>query len=296
MARGPTIRTLSSDVDAINLGRVLSRLERKVLSANADPRLRQSSYERSKTAANVEHARDLLLRLEHSTPGIKIQSRKQAAQNERVHQRTLIKRLNDRLYQLGQDDHGTLSPDSTDDEDLLGEKALPPLSNPPASPTRLPLTLDRPNGSSVSHHLTTSTLRSRLLPSGSPASETTANTLWSNPTTLEAPPPSALTILESDSGTQAQLTSSLVRLAAALKQSSLRLSASLAEDDVTLSTTVSALDKNTDGMSVASKRMGMLRSMSEGRWWWGRMLLYGMIAGLWLVALTIVFLMPKLRW
>ncbi|MCJ1438663.1 hypothetical protein MMC27_008053 [Xylographa pallens] len=296
MARGPTIRTLSSDVDAINLGRVLSRLEHKVLSANADPRLRQSSYERSKTAANVEHARDLLLRLEHSTPDIKIQSRKQAAQNERVHQRTLIKRLNDRLYTLGQDDDGTISSDSTDDEDLLGEKALPPVSNAPASSTRLTPTLNRPNGSSVSHDRTTSTLRSRLLSSLPPASETTANPLLLSPTTLEAPTPSALTILESDSSTQAQLTSSLVRLAAALKQSSLTLSASLAEDNVTLSTTASALDKNTDGMSAASKRMGMLRSMSEGRWWWGRMLLYGMIGGLWLVALTVVFLLPKLRW
>ncbi|MCJ1385442.1 hypothetical protein MMC17_008565 [Xylographa soralifera] len=296
MARGPAIRAPSSDVDAINLGRALSRLEHKVLSVNADPRLLRSSYERSKTAANIEYARELLLRLEHTTSGIKIQSRKQAAQNERVHQRALIKRLNDRLYELGREDDGTISLDSTDDEDLLGEKALPPEYNPSASSAPLTPTLDTWKGPSVFHELTTSTLRSRLLPFSPPASKTAANPLFSNPTSLETPTLSAPTILESDSSTQAQLTSSLVQLAAALKQSSLMLSASLVEDNVTLSTTASALDKNTDGMSAASKRMGMLRSMSEGRWWWGRMLLYGMIGVLWLVALTIVFLMPKLRW
>ncbi|MCJ1323124.1 hypothetical protein MMC15_008477 [Xylographa vitiligo] len=286
---------LSFDVDAINLGRALSRLEYKVLSGNADPRLQRSSYERSKTAANVEHARDLLLRLEHSTPGIKIQSRRQAAQNERVHQRALVKRLNDRLCQLEQKYDSTISSDSTDDEDLLGEKVLASISHSPASSAPLPL--GRRNEFSVSSGLTTSTLRrSRLLPSSPPALETTAHPISSNSATLEAPTPSAPTILESDSSTQAQLTSALVQLATALKQSSLTLSASLAEDNVTLSTTASALDKNTDGMSAASKRMGMLRSMSEGRWWWGRMLLYGMIGVLWLVALTIVFLMPKLRW
>ncbi|MCJ1286862.1 hypothetical protein MMC26_006208 [Xylographa opegraphella] len=278
MALGTSTRISSSDADAINLDRALSRLEHKVLSVNADRRLLWSHYERSKTAANIEYARDLLLRLEHSHPSIKIQSRKRATQNERVHQRALIKRLNDRLYKLGQEDDGIISSDSADHEDLLGEEALPP------------------NEPSVSHGPITSTLGSRLLTSSPPASEATVHPLFSNPTTSEAPMPSASTILEFDSSTQAQLTSSLVRLAAALKQSSFTLSASLAEDNITLSTTASALDKNTDGMSAASKRMGMLRSMSEGRWWWGRMLLYGMIGVLWLVALTIVFLMPKLRW
>ncbi|MCJ1296480.1 hypothetical protein MMC34_008046 [Xylographa carneopallida] len=315
MARGLFTTTLSADVDAINLRRALSRLEHKVLSVNADPRLVWSTYERSKTAAvcgkllapyggtnqltgeqNVEHARDLLLRLEHSIPTIKIQSHKQAAQDERVRQRCLIKCLNDRLYNLAQEDDGTFPFDPTNDEDILEEKALPAGPTAPASSTPLTLTLDRWNASSVPHGRITSTLRSRLLPSAPSVSEITARSPSSNPTTREAPTPVAPTILESDSSTQAQLTSSLVQLAAALKQSSLTLSASLAEDNIILSTTVSALDKNTDGMSAASKRMGMLRSMSEGRWWWGRMLLYGMIGVLWLVALIIVFLMPKLRW
>ena len=40
------------DVAAIDLGRILSRLEKKILSAeSADPRLQHSSYERIKTSA-----------------------------------------------------------------------------------------------------------------------------------------------------------------------------------------------------------------------------------------------------
>ena len=189
-----------------------------------------------------------------------------------------------------------MSSESSDDEDLLGEGTSSPPTNPATSSNPISATLDHRNVSPTSQIESTSTLRLRLVPSSPPASKTATHTLLSHPTSTEAPTPSAPTILESDSSTQVQLTSSLVQMAAALKQSSLALSASLAVDNVTLSTTASALDKNTDGMSAASKRMGMLRSMSEGRWWWGRMLLYGMIGALWLVALTIVFLMPKLRW
>lgn len=51
MARGLLANVNPQDVAAIDLGRVLSRLEHKVLSADADPRLLHSSYERTQTAA-----------------------------------------------------------------------------------------------------------------------------------------------------------------------------------------------------------------------------------------------------
>jgi len=38
-----------------------------------------------------------------------------------------------------------------------------------------------------------------------------------------------------------------------------------------------------------------LSRMSEGRWWWGRMVLYAGIFGLWVVMLLLVFVAPKLR-
>jgi len=58
---------------------------------------------------------------------------------------------------------------------------------------------------------------------------------------------------------------------------------------------VRGLDKNTTGMEAAGKRMGLLKRMSEGKGWWGRMMLYAWIAGLWVVAILLVFVGPKLR-
>ena len=52
------------DVAAIDLGRVLSRLERKILSADtADARLQHSSYERTKTSAVIVPCLPFLLLL-----------------------------------------------------------------------------------------------------------------------------------------------------------------------------------------------------------------------------------------
>jgi hypothetical protein len=48
-------------------------------------------------------------------------------------------------------------------------------------------------------------------------------------------------------------------------------------------------------MDAASRRMGTLRKMTEGKGWFARMKLYGLIFGLWLVAFLIVFVGPKIR-
>ena len=40
-----------AETDVVNLSRALSRLEHKILSSSADPRLKKSSYERTKTSA-----------------------------------------------------------------------------------------------------------------------------------------------------------------------------------------------------------------------------------------------------
>jgi len=55
------------------------------------------------------------------------------------------------------------------------------------------------------------------------------------------------------------------------------------------------LEKGSAGMEAAEKRMGMVRRMSEGRGLWGRLLMYVWIGGLWVLALAVVFVLPKLR-
>jgi hypothetical protein len=94
---------------------------------------------------------------------------------------------------------------------------------------------------------------------------------------------------------QESLTTSLLTLASQLKASSEAFQTSLEGEKGILNRAVEGLDKNMTGMEAAGKRMGVLRRMTEGRGWWGRMIMYAWIFGLWIVALAIVYLGPKLR-
>lgn len=84
-------------------------------------------------------------------------------------------------------------------------------------------------------------------------------------------------------------------MAQQLKQSSQGFSSSLEEEKTVLNRATEGLDKNELGLEAASRRMGYLRTMTEGRGWWGRMLMYAWIAGLMVLATLIVFVGPKLR-
>lgn len=84
-------------------------------------------------------------------------------------------------------------------------------------------------------------------------------------------------------------------MATALKNSSQAFSSSLESEKSTLDRATEGLDKNEMGLEAASKRMGYLRSMTEGRGWWGRMMMYAWIAGLMVIAILLVFVGPKLR-
>lgn len=94
---------------------------------------------------------------------------------------------------------------------------------------------------------------------------------------------------------QEDLTSSLLSLASQLKASSQSFQSTLDNEKSVLDRAVTGMDKTTSTMEAAGQRMGMLRKMSEGKGWWGRMMLYGWIFGLWLVAVLIVFVGPKMR-
>ncbi|CAD6584085.1 MAG: hypothetical protein ASARMPREDX12_001521 [Alectoria sarmentosa] len=268
------------DVAAIDLGRILSRLEQKILSADtADTRLQHSSYERTRTSANLEYARTLLLRLEHSSSSsLKLPSQKASAQSSLSAQRALIKRLTDRLHDLdahGDDDDLFYGPE--DDEDILGENgpaALPAVQGPePQKPSVR--TMKEPM----------SVLRNRKQqPSKRPDTATSTN--------RESTQADLLAHNDTESAT---LTTSLLQLAQSLKASSTAFSTSLEADTEILDRATEGLDKNATGMEAAGKRVGLLKRMSEGKGWWGRMMLYAWIGGLWLLAILLVFAGPKLR-
>ncbi|KAK2750411.1 hypothetical protein FQN57_003891 [Myotisia sp. PD_48] len=94
---------------------------------------------------------------------------------------------------------------------------------------------------------------------------------------------------------QDQITESLLSLATRLKESTQTFNTTLENEKSVLSRAAEGLDKNTTGLESASKKMGVLRRMSEGKGWWGRTLLYLWIFGMWIVAILLVALGPKLR-
>ena len=253
---------------------------------------------------NLEYARTLLLRLEHRASLLKTQSTKHAAQERLLQQRNLIKRLNDRLFELNQRDDWTYSDESSEGEDLIGEyiskttsPSIPIISEPledqtPTSPLDRRKDLD-PRSSTIT---TTSGLRSRRNLFPTPSSTTTAHTFNAQPSASKVSAPTTAALLEAQDSTQADLTASLVSLAAMLKRSAQSFSDDLALDKAAISATDTSLGKNTDGMDAATKRMGVLRRMSEGRWWLGRMMLYALIIAGWLVTLAFMLFGPKFRW
>ncbi|KAL8905911.1 MAG: hypothetical protein Q9207_002348 [Kuettlingeria erythrocarpa] len=278
MARPSRMPNEPVDITAIDLRRALARLEQKIL-ISPDPRLTRSNFERTKTSANLEYARTLLLRLEHESSTLKIQSRKHDRQKTLLAQRALIKRLTERLHELETQDSDAYSSES-DGEDLLGEEAQPaPVPKTTASGTSSSTSLEHGKQNALPK-------TNSLNPSSPPISSGTSTTLSPNPTAQQ---------LESQSTEQMDLTSSMVSLVAQLKSSTLAFSSSLDLDNEALARAQEGLEKNETGLEAAGKRMGTLRRMSEGKGLWGRMMLYAWIGGLWIIAILLVFVGPKFR-
>jgi len=281
------------DTTAISLQRLLSRLEHTLLSPDADTNLRNSSYDRTKVGANLEYARSLLLRLEHDSSGIKVQSRKQALKRDLQSKRNLIKQMNQRLYELNQLDDsaedGSAS-ESEDDNDIFPSYA-PAVRNTSDSIDHVNRE-ENPALQEAAANLS-STLRSRKTKTGTAQATTTSASLF--PSNTKSTDSNAETLLTHNRTEQESLTNSLLDMAKALKKQSLQFGSTLESEKSILDRAVSGLDKNATGMEAAGQRMGTLRRMTEGKGWWDRMKLYGMIFGLWFIAFAIVFIMPKLR-
>ncbi|KAI1805668.1 hypothetical protein F4811DRAFT_514738 [Daldinia bambusicola] len=137
------------------------------------------------------------------------------------------------------------------------------------------------SGTDAAATTTSSALRTQLFGTARPDASTTA-------TTSEA-------IMDLHRAEQDQLTSSMVGMARALKQSSRRFAASLREDEDAVRAAGANLERNERGLGAVAGRMGALRRMTEGKGWWGRVILYAWIAGLAVFAVLLVFVFPKLR-
>ncbi|KAI0127442.1 synaptobrevin [Xylariales sp. AK1849] len=118
--------------------------------------------------------------------------------------------------------------------------------------------------------------------------DSTTTTSLSTTATTEA-------VLDHQRAEQDKLTESLLNMAKSLKSTSQAFQTDLEQEKDILGGAGTSMEKSELSMEQASRRMGTLRKMSEGKGLWGRMMLYLWIAGLMMVAVLIVFVMPKLR-
>ena len=278
-------------------------------------------YHRTKTLHNIEHARTLLLQLEHAAQNIKVQRVKRDVARDLAQQRVLIKKLRSRVEEFGREAEARgrawmqESSDGETVEQLLGRPPSKEVTNQTSCTEEGLQASSRPAALEVdivddytstepqappTNALTTAkdsllNLRSRKGGAKAQSQQDTVTATATATGSAFSSLPSTERALLADSRTHEDLTSSLVSMATQLKQSARNFQASLDSDRALLDRALDGLDKNVSGMEIASKRMGMLRRMSEAKGWWGRIMLYAWIAGLWLVAVGLVFIGPKFR-
>ncbi|KAJ5450688.1 uncharacterized protein N7458_007137 [Penicillium daleae] len=304
----------SPDLTLLNVARLFTRLEHNLLSPGSELRtLRKSELQRLRVAKNVDYARTLLSQLERSLPQIKPLDRRHEAQAEIARDRQLLKRmqsvLDEEESRAEEDNDGEV--DEVDDEwkelfskPITGEPPALPVTEESAATTASTTTsTSTSTPSSTAPTIPPSTLRNRNPTSNKPQptpspSTTQATSTSTNLSTSPSQPPTTTekeAALTTSRLEQEDLTTSLLSLATQLKASSHSFQATLENEKSVLDRAVSGIDKTSSTMEAAGQRMGMLRRMTEGKGWWGRMMLYGWIFGLWVVAVLIVYVGPKLR-
>ncbi|KAG9228803.1 synaptobrevin [Amylocarpus encephaloides] len=287
----------------LNFTRMVSRLQQMILNPDEETerRLRASELEREKVETNLNHARQLLVILEQDAQGIRALSKKQERQTELVRRRDLLSRLQERLQDL-RDAGYTDEDDSSEGEDLIGDDTPSEDTSSQAkpSPTNSPFIYEPPipkHPPSFQPPEPTYSLRARNHTTDRDDLFSTADAALStgvSPRSTVAPSKKD-SLLTHNRTEQEALTTSMLAMAARLKASSNAFAATLDDEKDVLDGTSRGMEKNEEGLANASKKMGTLRTMSEGRGWWGRMLLYAWIAGLMVAAVLVVFVMPKLR-
>ncbi|KAG9245767.1 hypothetical protein BJ878DRAFT_499960 [Calycina marina] len=309
MTRTASTASSSATGTATNLERLLQRLQFLLVSPDVQTEelLRTSKNERQKVAENIAYSCELLLELEQDASAIRILSRKQDAQSMLVKQRQEFAMLSERLQELNElGEHGLDMDGDSDGEDLLGEDT--PDESMETDEGRTP-----PGTASMSE------CERRSIGMFEPAEDDTASI-------PPAPEPEPSTKIESstlrhrrdalfntpvqttalESRTQEQLmthnrseqeeiTTSMLSMATELKQRSRAFAAALAGEKEVLERAAKGLESNELGMETAQRKMGFLSTYTEGRGWLVRLMIYPMIVGLWLLALMIVFMFPKLR-
>jgi hypothetical protein len=324
-------RPFHHEVNYLNLHRTLIRYQHLILltpppSAGGDPELtslqRQIQaelwsplpYQRTKWLHNVENARSLLLQLERKAQGIRVQRAKFEAVKDLAEKRAIIKRLRNRIEEIGREVEmmGTdnWTPPFREDQgetifDFLQNQAKSrgdanmekesledaPLQEgkPVTKVEEEPSLADQQEDKETREGLFGPSALRRRGKGQENATDSAAQTSgFSNLPATER------SLLDS-SRVHEDITASLVNMAAQLKQEQRKMQFSLEQDKGILGRAIEGLDVSLSGMEAASKNMKFLQRMSEEEGWLGRLKLYAMIFGMWVVAFLLVFVCPKLR-
>lgn len=151
---------------------------------------------------------------------------------------------------------------------------------------------------------TDQTLRSRATPSyaearaalfanrrraaGDDAPDKAAATTGSTTATAEA-------ILDQQSAEREDLAAKVFQLAQAMKRQQMEMADSLESEKDVLGRATEGMERTGRGMDAAKGRMGALVRMTEGKGWWGRVILYAWVYGLMVALVLLVLVLPKLR-
>lgn len=295
---------MASQATPVALNRLLVRLDQNLSLPAEQSRLKGSQYERNRVGANIEHARAMLLSLEKQSATVRVQSQRQSIQADLQEKREWIKKLSTRLLEVSSASQDEDSLDEDDDEDTEDVLAT-------YGPARTDVDAGLETGEPQATRLDETQqqeLRSRKPPTTklsandnrAAASSTAREQLFAGrkePYSAGGDEDIKQTekMMSHNRTEQEALTNGLLGLAKALKESSLNFGASLEQEKEVLNRAEGNLDKNAQGMEAAEKKMGMLRKMSEGQGWWGRIKLYAFIFGLWVACFLVVFIGPKLR-
>ncbi|OJJ80912.1 uncharacterized protein ASPGLDRAFT_76616 [Aspergillus glaucus CBS 516.65] len=313
--------TIAHDADStlLTITRLFARLEYNLLSSTADLRpLVRDEFQRMRVQANIDYARTALNTFEKSLSGVKRVDRRYEIQTEVGRKRQTLRALEGVLEEVtAQAEAQANRDDDIEEEEYEGEGELVDIGDnegvenapetatkdaqPPSPPEQEQEEEETSRGDSTITNPPTSTLRSRNLQHQHPTATSTSYQTHDQPQPTSPPQPDRAQAQSTEQSLSTSrlehesLTESLLSLATQLKSSSTSFHTSLESEKSMLDRAVDGLDTTTTNMGAAEKRMGTLRRMTEGKGWWGRMMLYAWILGLWLVAILIVFLGPKLR-
>lgn len=305
----PIISTTALDIQRINLSRMISRFHQIFITPDSktEALLRESKSERTKLESNLLYAEKLLAKLEQATPTNYGLNKKYDVQVELAQKRKALLKFSQQLKELNDlanyhdegsdEDHleeCSLSDASCEQNLFTQNKAVEhespvpsPNSNKNIMMAKTPANLDQSIINSPSE--TQSNLRVRVKSERAEIFQSSSRSTGADISSK------AESLITHNRVEQEILTDSLLQMAKMLKNSSQAFSSALEEEKDILRHATQGLEKNELGLEAAQRRIGLLRTMTEGKGWWGRMIMYAWIFAMAVVALLIVLLMPKLR-